>query len=1005
MREESPGWAARAGWIISMAVVFTAAVLTASGAPAANGPSPTTGAASGVTVEIVEVGEFPDRKWPAALGPVAESYPEEAFGFFHEPWRYVSTGVRADRPSPHLFRARARIALPAGGYRVLVRTRNAARLHVGGALVAEVKFSKAKTDGHNPVRHDFLDLGPETRYMAPGDYEVLAVYQATGEEQEWVLETVVGGKAGKEILRNELGETVVAVAPTGTNDFRLLAPHRVVPLTDGGWDAYRAERAAHYDRVESTRRAEAGEKHAPYWRTRHLFARDYARRNPAPAPPILPASAKVPVWNAVDRFLGAKVIAASRSGAMASGSGFGAQVHREVLPLLTSKCGSCHGKAASGGLRLDSAAALLKGGASGKPSLRPGDPEGSLLLERVRSTDPHLRMPPGGQGLKPAEIEILSRWIKQGAPWPEAATPVRTGKVVAKGGTAPSLFSPLTDDLAFLRRVTLDLVGTVPTVAEIRAFAADRRPDRRSRAIDRLLTDRRWADPWVAYWQDLLGENPNLVNSTLNNTGPFRYWLYESFRDNKPLDLLVTELIRMEGSPYGGGPAGFGLAAMNDAPLVAKAGILGTAFLATEMKCARCHDAPYHASKQSDLFNLAAMLTRAPVAVPATSSVPADKLAGRKSLIRVTLKPGEKVPPHWSLASLAKAEYPDEWLQQPGDTREQLAALVTSPWNERFAEVMANRVWARYMGRGIVEPQHDWENAKPSHPELLRWLARELSSHNYDLKHLTRLILNSHAYQRQARQDSAANKLFAAPMRRRLSAEQLVDSTFDAFGQPLDVEPLCIDLDGARPPVNGLNFGQPRRAWEFVNSSNERDRPSLTLPRNEAITELLTAFGWSSNRQDANPDRRVEPMAIQPALLANGTASRWLTRLSDPSAVTRLCLESRSAEELVDLLFMRVLTRRPTPAERKEAVALVTPGFATRVRAGGATIRPKARKPRPYVSWSNHLNPEASAIRIQEAAAARQGPPPTERLRPEWRERAEDLLWSLLNAPELVYVP
>src|SRR5690606_32973561 len=109
---------------------------------------------------------------------------------------------------------------------------------------------------------------------------------------------------------------------------------------------------------------------------------------------------------------------------------------------------------------------------------------------------------------------------------------------------------------------------------------------------------------------------------TLNNTGPFRWWIEESFDDNKPFDRFATELVMMEGSKYFGGPAGFSMASQNDAPFAAKAHILGGAFLAVEMKCARCHDAPYHDLDQRDLFALAAMLKRGGQPVPVSSTVP-----------------------------------------------------------------------------------------------------------------------------------------------------------------------------------------------------------------------------------------------------------------------------------------------------------------------------------------------------------------------------------------------
>src|SRR5262249_47813210 len=136
------------------------------------------------------------------------------------------------------------------------------------------------------------------------------------------------------------------------------------------------------------------------------------------------------------------------------------------------------------------------------------------------------------------------------------------------------------------------------------------------------------------------------------NSGPFRWFLYDALRDDKPFDRFVTELVLMRGSVYEGGSAGFSLAADNDAPFAAKGHILGTAFLGIELQCARCHDSPYHSTKQRDLYALAAMLQRKPAIVPKTSTVPAaffEKKA-RESLIRVTLPPGEAIPPRWPFA-------------------------------------------------------------------------------------------------------------------------------------------------------------------------------------------------------------------------------------------------------------------------------------------------------------------------------------------------------------------
>jgi hypothetical protein len=201
----------------------------------------------------------------------------------------------------------------------------------------------------------------------------------------------------------------------------------------------------------------------------------------------------------------------------------------------------------------------------------------------------------------------------------------------------------------------------------------------------------------MGYWQDVLAENPNILNPTLNNTGPFRWYLHEALEDDRPLDVMVTELLQMKGSERFGGPAGFGVASGNDVPMAAKGTIISTAFLGVEMKCARCHDAPAHKSLQQDLFELAAMLETKAVDVPKTSSVPMDKLheGGRKPLIQVTLQPGSKVEPAWPFDEFVPEHLGVELAKNTKDPRDRLAALITAPQNERFAQVASSMSTSR----------------------------------------------------------------------------------------------------------------------------------------------------------------------------------------------------------------------------------------------------------------------------------------------------------------------
>lgn len=568
----------------------------------------------------------------------------------------------------------------------------------------------------------------------------------------------------------------------------------------------------------------------------------------------------------------------------------------------------------------------------------------------------------------------------------------------------------MTNDWQFARRAALDTIGTIPRPALLRSFLTDRSKDRRTRYIDRLLTEHGWADHWVGYWQDVLAENPNVLKPTLNNTGPFRWWIYESFRDNKPFDKFVTELVTMRGSKYVGGPAGFEMAAQNDVPMAAKAHIIGQAFLGVQMKCARCHDAPFHDLKQRQLFSLAAMLKQKPQTVPKTSSIPLSADALESLIVKVTLKPGEKVPPEWPFPKLAPAKLPAEF-QLAGGSRSQLAAILTAPTNTRFARVTVNRIWRRYMGRGIVEPVDDWENADPSHPQLLEWLSREFVSSGYNIKHVARLILTSNAYQRVAVDASRMAKsdrkrpLFAAPVRRRLSAEQLLDSLFVAAGKRFNAGPLDMDLDGSRPYTTFLNLGTPRRAWEFTSLSNERDRPSLSMPYSQDFVSFLKAFGWRASRQDPLTVRDHDPTVLQPAILANGVIGRRITRLSDDGALTELAVKDQPLEKLIEGVFLRMLTRPPTKRERDVFIDLLRDGYESRV-IGVDPAKVVRRFKRPTgVSWSNHLSEEANRIKIEMERIVQKGDPPSIRLRPEWRERMEDMIWALMTDPEFVFVP
>ena len=613
-----------------------------------------------------------------------------------------------------------------------------------------------------------------------------------------------------------------------------------------------------------------------------------------------------------------------------------------------------------------------------------------------------------------ARHEKIRAWL---ASRPGPAVPRNDGRTAIDRFLAVRLANanvepqPGIGDLEFLRRLSLDAIGLTPQPKLIEEYLAQPEHSRRTWAVDRLVEDPGWADHWVAYWQDVLAENPGILKPDLNNTGPFRWYIHQAFLDGYSFDRLVVELLEMEGSLYKGAPAGFAMASLNDAPFAAKADILSQAFLGNKLSCARCHDAPFHPFKQRDLFSLSAMLAGKAVILPESSTVPVRE-GSRKPYVEITLEPGEEIDPHWPFEALSQdlivAAPP---MSTEVESRYALAALVVSPANKRFAEVTVNRVWKRYMGRGLVEPADDWSNAEPSHPELLAHLSRTFVASGYDMKKLARMIFESEAYQRKPVGDDPAQptevgKLFAGPTRRYLTAEQLIDSLHQIAGKGLDSEELNLNPLGDRPLRQFLNMGKPKRAWEMTALSNERDRPSLALPRAQAIVDLLSSYGWRQSRQSPQTARDDGPSPIQTLALANGSTGTRAVRLSDDSYFTRLALADRPLEGMIDDIFVRALTRQPTRDEKAMMVDYLEPFFEDRIMPltdDGSISREKKTDTR--ISWANHFDTQSTLIRMEEERRVRMGDPPTERLRSEFRERFEDVVWALVNSPEFTVIP
>lgn len=928
-----------------------------------------------------------------------ESWPSESARWLGDtfllpriPLQYDAWGIRSGWDAPVLLRLAADVQLPAGTHRFLVRGRALGRLWINGQVVARTKaIKKRPPDGEERITPVAQPPIAGARVHGYHQQEVFGEAtiepEATGKSRV-VLELVVGGKGH----RSESGEVCVAVLSADGASYELLGPGSYrIPLTDTAVEPVLSTIETSLATFDDQRRRRAAASQDEFWQSRHQFANRWARQNPIGQPAEGP--------HPIDAFINAKIENATTQ---ASNIELRQVEHfrRNIMPILRENCFRCHGEKNQGGLKLDTLRAALEAGDSGIPAIVPGDPKASHLISRIRAGD----MPPTDDGLDNDQIELLEQWIMKGAAWP-----------APRMNDWELTLSPIVDDASFQRRVFLDTLGIPPTADEARAFLADNRPEKRNRLIDQLLNDVRFADGWMSFWLDLLAENPTLLNQSMGSTGPFRWFLHDSLRDNKPLDRMVTELLMMRGGAAEGGSAGFAMASENDAPMAAKGHIIASAFLGIELQCARCHDSPYHDTTQQDLYSLAAMLTRKSVSVPKTSQVPAaffENQTIRKSLIEVTLDAGQSVPAQWPFASVTGVKDGtniDHLMRDPTDTRERLAALITTPQNLRFSRVIVNRIWKQLIGAGLIEPVHDWEQNHASHPELLEWLAQELIANDYDFRHVVRWILTSTTYQRVANGNnlaaSAERRLFNAPERRRLTAEQIVDSLHHATGRPFDVEELTFVHDGRRELGHRQTLGRPTRAWMFGDLKNERDRPSLSLPKARAVVDVLEAFGWTGARQMPIYERETDPNILQPGVLANSTLSMSLTRASHRSTMAELAIRVQSPELLVDTLFLRFLGRFPKAEERKVFVNTLAEGFENRLVPPDKVADVEPLPALPQVTWFNHGRPKANEIQLEMERRALAGPPSDPRLSVDWRNALEDTLWSLINHREFVWMP
>lgn len=440
------------------------------------------------------------------------------------------------------------------------------------------------------------------------------------------------------------------------------------------------------------------------------------------------------------------------------------------------------------------------------------------------------------------------------------------------------------DDATFLRRAHLDVIGRLPTPEETRAFLDDPSPSKRSRLVDRLLERPEYADHWANKWTDLLRPNPYRVGIKAVMT--LDTWIRDAFRRNMPYDQFVREIVTARGSTFRDGPAVIFRDRREPEEL---ATLMSQLFLGIRLDCARCHHHPFEVWGQDDFFAFAANFARVgrkgTGLSPPISGSEEIMFASDKGEIKHPLT-GEVMAPRPLFGSVP------ETYRETEDPRQALAAWMTSPENDYFAQVIANRVWAEIMGRGIVDPVDDLRATNPpTNGPLLEALADDLRRGGYDLKHLIRSILTSYTYGLSSdpvERNVVDTRNYSRHYRVRLRAETLLDAIADVTGVP---ETFAAAPIGTRSAA-------------------------LWTVRTDSL--FLDTFGRPDPNQDPPCERLPEPSVVQALHLMNApTLHGKIT--SDEGRAARLAASDLAPEQIVEELYLLAYCRFPTDEERAVA--------------------------------------------------------------------------------------
>lgn len=443
--------------------------------------------------------------------------------------------------------------------------------------------------------------------------------------------------------------------------------------------------------------------------------------------------------------------------------------------------------------------------------------------------------------------------------------------------------SPVCDDGTFLRRVTLDIAGRLPTEAEAKTFLADKATDKRDKWIDELLRSPDYADFFAGKWTAMLKNRRDDASDIVSNFA-FHAWVRDSLLANKPYDQFVRELLAATGTVIGNPPVAWYKRVKEPKDQIEDVAQL---FLGVRMQCAQCHHHPFERWSQDDYYSLTAFFAQVGRKPSATRGE--DLIFHRRGTAtatniktRAALKPaafGDAVP----------AIAPDE------DPRLKLADWMKSPKNPFFAKVLVNRYWKHFFQRGLIEPEDDIRDTNPpSNPELLAALEKHFVESRFDLKELVRVIVRSNAYQLSAKPNAdnvADRQNYSRYYPRRLPAEVMLDAIDQLAGTQTDFANLPAGTRAVALPDNSYNRSSP----------------------------FLRVFGRPEGESVCECERVQSSNLAQSLHLINASDIRG--KLAHPGGrAETMAKNARPADVKVQELYRVAFAREPKPEELKAAL-------------------------------------------------------------------------------------